>query len=306
MKYFALAMLVIILAIGAYVLQSIGDDLSSVALPETLKTDDKISSVPNHILLPAVISGAGLAKLLEQPQHIIQLVDAAQSGEKLGPWPTTQLRWTDFVDESAASKGILLDQQTLMKKLATLSLDPSLPTVVYGDPKNDWGEAGRILWMLDIAGFKNFSYLDGGVRALTKKTGTTNKTVGVRERQLFDPRFGAKELRQLQGKIDLLDAREPREFAGATPYGSERGGHISGAKNYWFRRVLDADGFLRSPSEIKKELAAMDISGERPIVTYCTGGVRSAFLEYVLRHHVGLPQTYNYDGSWWQWSKTRN
>jgi thiosulfate/3-mercaptopyruvate sulfurtransferase len=50
------------------------------------------------------------------------------------------------------------------------------------------------------------------------------------------------ELRNSIGKagIAILDVREPREYAGETPYGESRGGHVPGAKHfsirpYWIR-----------------------------------------------------------------------
>ena len=45
--------------------------------------------------------------------------------------------------------------------------------------------------------------------------------------------------------------------------------------------------------------------GLRPnneIITYCLGGVRSAWLFFVLRF-AGYEKVKNYPGSWWEWSR---
>ena len=98
----------------------------------------------------------------------------------------------------------------------------------------------------------------------------------------------------------LLDVRTPLEFAGATPHGEARGGHVPGARSAWWLRLFDARGRLRPPSEVRGLFEAWGVRDDAPSVAYCTGGVRSGFVVMVA-HALGYPMA-NHDASMWGWS----
>jgi len=80
--------------------------------------------------------------------------------------------------------------------------------------------------------------------------------------------------------------------------GQKRGGHLPGA------RLVPAPG-LRTPSGAYVSAEALArLAGPLPqealLVTYCTGGVRSALLAFLLEARLGLLAA-NYDGSLWEW-----
>ena len=53
---------------------------------------------------------------------------------------------------------------------------------------------------------------------------------------------------------------------------------------------------------IKDSLQDKGIQDSQELVCYCTGGVRSAWLYFVLKL-VGYQKIRNYPGSWWEWSR---
>ena len=99
-----------------------------------------------------------------------------------------------------------------------------------------------------------------------------------------------------------LDVRRLEEFEGKTPYGSKYGGHLPHAIHLQWSSFFDSHHRLVSITQIKDQFQQKGIDLTKPIVTYCTGGVRSAWVYMLLRliHH---PQVSNYDGSWWEWSE---
>jgi thiosulfate/3-mercaptopyruvate sulfurtransferase len=99
----------------------------------------------------------------------------------------------------------------------------------------------------------------------------------------------------------VIDTRSPGEFAGATPYGEQRGGHIPGAVHFYFKDLMDAKGYLLPRDQIISQLNRLGINYDTPIATYCTGGVRSAFFVSVLAD-LGFTNIKNYAGSMWEWS----
>jgi len=103
----------------------------------------------------------------------------------------------------------------------------------------------------------------------------------------------------------IWDTREDREFAGATPYGEARGGHIPGAVGLWYGELLQPDGTLLPEPQLRELLTLHGIRPDRLVITACTGGVRSGFAYAVLRD-LGYPQVANYDGSMWEWSADKS
>jgi len=100
--------------------------------------------------------------------------------------------------------------------------------------------------------------------------------------------------------LALLDVHEPREYAGQTPYGESRGGHVPGAQGLWYKDLIGKDGKLLPRAQIEKVLAAKGITKDKDVVAYCTGGIRSGWTTLVLSD-LGY-KARNYTGSMWEWS----
>jgi thiosulfate/3-mercaptopyruvate sulfurtransferase len=217
------------------------------------------------------------------------------------------LSWEALSEPDLPTKGKLLaDDAVLTKKLQALGISANRPIVVVGDPANGWGEDGRVAWALRTLGHSKTVIADGGIEAL-RKSGALRvlppKIPGdfVVAR---DPRWhiSKEELRASLNNPTLVifDVREPREYRGETPYGETRGGHVPGARGLWFKTLLDKDGRLLPAHEIEKRLAANGVTKESEIVSYCTGGIRSAWFTAVLAD-MGY-KARNYAGSMWEWS----
>lgn len=104
--------------------------------------------------------------------------------------------------------------------------------------------------------------------------------------------------------VALLDARPAAEYAGTPPGdGVPRGGHIPGAKNFFWRLALTSPepGRLKGAGEVAKLLARAGAVPGRTVVTYCRTGVQASYLYFVART-LGLhPRLY--DGSFLEWSR---
>ena len=98
----------------------------------------------------------------------------------------------------------------------------------------------------------------------------------------------------------MIDNRELKEYRGATPYGSTRGGHIPGAVHIDWQEFFTGQGTLKDRNALNTLLKRYRIQPHQQIVVYCTGGVRSGMAYYVFRL-LGY-EVRNYDGSWWDWS----
>ena len=107
---------------------------------------------------------------------------------------------------------------------------------------------------------------------------------------------------QHQNQPQWIDVRRIEEFNGKTPYGSEYGGHLPRAHHLHWASFFDPKGRLVHVNQMRSILTNAGIHLKGPIVTYCTGGVRSAWVYMILRL-LNYPTVSNYDGSWWEWSR---
>jgi thiosulfate/3-mercaptopyruvate sulfurtransferase len=264
--------------------------------------------------LSAALSAAG-------PRPLV--LDARTSrGFREGHVPgSLRVDWRDFSESrpgvasylfgDPAKWGLLTaDFASLRDRLRALGLSTSRPVVVVGDPSG-WGEEGRIAWMLLYFGHSEVALLDGGFPAWqAENPGQIEKgasrppppgdfePVPQPERRI---RLDALRTALAASEITLLDARTAEEFAGKREQGQKRGGRIPGARLVPAAGLRSADGRYVD-AEALAQLAGPLRPGA-PVVTYCTGGVRSALLAVLLEARLGIIAA-NYDGSLWEWSSS--
>ncbi len=221
--------------------------------------------------------------------------------------------WHEFSDPDAAAKGLLdPDQARIEKKIRALGINHDSDVVIYSNPFDNWGDEGRMLWMLQYLGHTKLKILDGGwVKwtaerrryehgVVTPKPGTFKVTVNP------DVIMEKEELKRLvkrpHPETVIADARSLEEYAGKEISGIPRSGHIPGAISVPWNAFLNPDATVK---ELGKINAGLDDKGLHPsheVVCYCTGGVRSAWL-YVVLKLAGYQKLRNYPGSWWEWSR---
>lgn len=262
-----------------------------------------------------VVSAAQAKQLIEQGATILDSRNVLLwlTGHIPG---AVHVRWKQFSQQRSPNKGKLLENtEVLEQKLRAIGVNNTKPVIVIGNPAYpcNFGEEGRIVWMLRTLGHQSAAFVDGGETALTQ--------VGVPiTLEIIKPIPGDFVVKptalwsiqrdELQATLSspsasepliVIDTRSPQEFAGATPYGEQRGGHIPGAVHFYFNELKDAKGYLLPREQIMTKLKQLGMERDTPIVTYCTGGVRSAFFTAVLTD-LGFTQVKNYPGSMWEWS----
>lgn len=219
--------------------------------------------------------------------------------------------WQGFADIKGqpgdAGWGVLLPKDDLAQKIGAIGIDGSKAVVVYGQFPG-WGEDGRIVWMLRMAGIKEAKMLDGGINAWKTAGGEISKKAVKAKAVPFsiaslDESLTASTawVSSQQKSIKIVDARSEKEYQGAADYGEARGGHLPGAINIPFENMFNKDGTLKSSSDLKTLFTAAGLSPDDEIVTYCTKGIRSAYMALALRM-TGFERARNYDASFYEWA----
>jgi thiosulfate/3-mercaptopyruvate sulfurtransferase len=166
--------------------------------------------------------------------------------------------------------------------------------------------------MFRVMGYKDVAVLDGGF-GKWQAEGRRLEAGPARRRteRHFTARMNSALVRDLgdmkrllgSGGMQIVDARSAARFAGTAPEPRDapRLGHIPGSKNLPFTDLLTEAGTLRSPEDIRAQLAARQIDPNRPVVASCGSGVTACVIALALAR-IGQETTAVYDGSWAEWS----
>ena len=170
--------------------------------------------------------------------------------------------------------------------------------------------AARAWWTLRVMGYRRVQVLDGGLRAwraagLPLETGPHPVPPAVEvspEAQSERVRSQSEVASALEtGSAQVVDARSAPRFRGEAPEPRPglRSGHMPGALNLPFDRLLTAEGRMKSPKEIAAAFEAAGIDPARPVIATCGSGVTASVLALALEI-LGC-QAAVYDGSWAEW-----
>ena len=170
--------------------------------------------------------------------------------------------------------------------------------------------AARVWWLFRLMGQKNIAVLDGGLpkwkaegHALTtdapviRDRHMTVKMDASRARDVTEVARAAK-----LGDHAIIDARAPARFRGEAPEprAGLRAGHIPGARNVFYKDLLNDDGTMKAPNAMRTVFMDAGVDLQKPAITTCGSGVTAAILSLALER-IGKTDHSLYDGSWSEW-----
>lgn len=181
-------------------------------------------------------------------------------------------------------------------------ISPSDTIVVYCD-NGLWG--ARAWWLLTMYGHEDVRLLDGGLDRWKDLDYSTRET----EYHFMGPANAGMvaTLDDVRAAMDndtiILDTRGWGEFTGENVLSdAAQGGRVPGAVWTEWTEALNDDGTFKSAAEMAEIYEVVGITGDRPVITYCQGGVRAAHSLFALTELLGFDNIANYDGSWLEWS----
>jgi len=199
--------------------------------------------------------------------------------------------------------------------LAKSGIGNDTTIVLYGD-NNNWF-AAYALWVLQHYGHQDCKLMNGGRKKWIDEGRPTSTEAPSYAKASYKAKAPDASIRALRdyvldrvGKsnVGMVDVRSPREFSGELlapenlpQEGSQRGGHIPGAKNIVWSQAVNEDGTFKSADELAQLYQGQGITPDKEIIAYCRIGERSSHTWFVLKHLLGYPNVRNYDGSWTEW-----
>jgi thiosulfate/3-mercaptopyruvate sulfurtransferase len=199
-------------------------------------------------------------------------------------------------------------------KMQELGIGDETTVVAYDDYDHIF--AGRLGWALRYYGHEAVVLLDGGWSrwlaegrptegAASGGGGVIGPSVVFTARPRPALRRTASEVAGVLGRTDvvLIDARPPEQYTGAVT-AATRAGHIPGAINVPYARLVDADtGRFLASGELARVFreSGVDVATlPREVIVYCNGGVSCTVPLNALRM-LGRDDIAVYDGSWNEW-----
>ncbi|MDP6875008.1 MAG: 3-mercaptopyruvate sulfurtransferase [Alphaproteobacteria bacterium] len=171
--------------------------------------------------------------------------------------------------------------------------------------------ACRVWWMFRAFGHDKVAVLDGGRTKWQAEGRAMEDTVAAVTpagfRAVYQPDM-VRSVDQMLALIDqgdgrqIIDARGAGRFDGtaAEPRAGLRSGHMPGAFNLPYDKLVQADGTLHGPEQLRALFIEAGVDLERPVVTSCGSGVSAAVLLLGLEA-LGHGDSTLYDGSWSEW-----
>ena len=207
---------------------------------------------------------------------------------------------------TAPYPGKLPTIEQLTNIIQYLGIDAGSHVVIYDDEGGGW--AGRFAWTLDLLGYQNWSYLNGGIVAWIREGFATesqanqatasNTSVSVANPTVW---VSTDDIISQLGNSDFAvwDARSPGEYSG-NMVRSARGGHIPGAINIEWTELMDRQRNLRIREDAETLLSNAGLGRDKAIATHCQSHHRSGFT-YMVARILDYKHISAYDGSWAEW-----
>ncbi|WP_372800023.1 3-mercaptopyruvate sulfurtransferase [Paracoccus seriniphilus] len=198
--------------------------------------------------------------------------------------------------------------ELFISRMRAMGIGDGHQVVVYDN--SDVHSAARVWWTFRLMGKTDVAVLDGGLgKWQAEGRAVEDMPPMLRDRHITVQRQAGlvRDVTQVAAASklrdhEIIDARSPERFRGEVeePRPGLRSGHIPGSRNLPYGRLLNADGTMKSPEELRAAFEAAGVDPDRPAITTCGSGVTAAILSLALER-IGNRNHSLYDGSWTEW-----
>ncbi|SFQ50308.1 thiosulfate/3-mercaptopyruvate sulfurtransferase [Roseivivax halotolerans] len=200
--------------------------------------------------------------------------------------------------------------EKFMSRMRAMGVGDGHQVVVYDGA--GMFSAARIWWLFKLMGHADVAVLDGGFPKWQAEGHPVEDVAPVvRDRHMTVRRQAhlARDVTQVSsaaklGDHEIIDARSPGRFRGeeAEPRPGMRAGHIPGSKNVHYAALLNEDGTMKAPDQLRDVFESAGIDLSKPAITTCGSGVTAAILSLAMER-FGKSDHSLYDGSWSEWGQ---
>lgn len=208
----------------------------------------------------------------------------------------------------ASGRHPLPDPGAFAAFLARAGWSPGKTLVAYDDAGG--AIAARLWWLMKYFGHDCAALLDGGIDAWRRAgfdlergdaaVSREEPVVLVADKDLALS-TAALEKALHEHSVVLADARAAERYNGEVEPIDTKAGHVPGAVNYPYSRLLTGDGTFRGIDEIRHSLEEMLGDKQAQTLVHMCGSGVTACLNLFAAELAGLPHGRLYPGSWSEW-----
>jgi len=257
-----------------------------------------------------LVSGSWLADHLRDPHLVVLFAGDAKDYAQHIPG-AIRLDFTSISTPPGSGKLTLElpPPADIAEAFSKMGVSNDSHVVLYFAADNWASRTTRVFLTLDSIGMAgNTSILDGGLgvwksegRALTEDVPAVKPgklTAHPQADVVADIDYVRANLHH--PGVDIIDARNPEYYTGASTANGKRAGHIPGATNLTFSTLLDASGKFKSPEVLATMFHDAGVKSGDRVVSYCHIGQQATVVYFVARY-LGYDARL-FDGSWEEWS----
>ena len=217
------------------------------------------------------------------------------------------------IDEIADTKSpfphMLPPPEKFSSRMRAMGIGDGSRIVVYDN--QGLFSAARVWWMFRVMGVEDVSVLNGGLPKWKREGRPLDSgEPPVRSTRHFTARRNLDLVRDVDDvktvlkdhSAEIVDARSADRFAGKAPEPRPglRAGHIPGAHNLPFQKLLNEDGTLKPAKELEALFHDAGVDLTKPVIASCGSGITASILALALAE-TGHRRMAVYDGSWAEW-----
>ncbi len=257
-----------------------------------------------------IVDAAWVAAHVGDPSVRVVELDVSRAAYDAGHIPGAVL-WNAYSDlRDGAYKPV--GREELGRLLSRSGVSPDMTLIFYG-----YG-AALGLWLMTAHGHRDVRMLDGSREQWVLDGHEWSTDVPEPAESSYPLPAATADLLASQTAVEsaigdegqvLLDVRAEAEYSGERfwPSGATadvgRAGHVPGAISVPIDLLRNEDETSKRPDELRRVLDQAGVTGEKPIVVYCTIGNRASQAWFALKHLLGYPDVSVYYGSWVEWGK---
>jgi len=214
----------------------------------------------------------------------------------------------DVADSRSSLPHMLPPVEKFISRVRAMGIGDGHRVVIYDT--HGIFSAPRVWWMFRLFGTQDVAVLDGGMKKWVAEGRMIEDMPPIVRDRHFTARRNASMVRDVTqvaassklGDAQIIDARAPERFRGEVPEARPelRSGRIPGSKNVYYNSLLNDDGTMKGPEDLRAIFDAAGVDLLNPTITSCGSGVTAAILSLAMAR-LGHQLNAVYDGSWSEW-----
>lgn len=254
-----------------------------------------------------LISAKDFAKIMKNPDVVLVSTRTTADYKKVHITGAVHVDHHNLYTEGPVGS-MIKSPGDLATILGAKGIGDTKKIVLYDDGSGKY--AGRLYWILKYLGAKDVKILNGHMDAWKAARKPVTKNPTKVKATTFTPHVNKAVLATMadvkkaigSAGVVIIDARSAEEYKGTADSKTLKNkGHIPGAVNIEYKKMMDAKGMLKPAADLQKVFSAAGVAKNKAVILYCETSVRAGIEFFALSSILKYPNVKVYDGALLEW-----